>query len=255
MDDAFPQYSLLPSEIQHQILSGSMESLNQVMRTKMLHQKIENDLLCPPTRMELRSYLETLPSTVVFLTYSSDGHDDPDGIYECRPYRYTVGSYVYEPEVLYTLDDAAAELKYFTDNDDNSISSEDILRYFYGDYSIGDVPDKISYDLLTMNYIYRQRLLTFGVTSKPELDKMVEESTQKYLAALEYKNDDDAFLPIVFMYLYTNAKLLGIQTTTEKIYLQTPRQFNPHAMIEVLNTMIKRLENLIMKRIKFIEWD
>lgn len=67
---------------------------------------------------------------------------------ECRPYRYGIGSFQYEMEVLYTLEGEAGELTYFVDRDDNDISVEEIINILNDpSYEI------VAYDLLTINYI------------------------------------------------------------------------------------------------------
>lgn len=241
-------FTQLPWDLQCKIMADCPlttrlgRALNRAFHQAMLPWKIENDLPLPPTNQELVTYLETFPPTFVVSSMHNDKSSKMPhrstfsfrNVDRCHIFRSTLLGYLVV-EVI-TCYHHVNEIRLENCDEISTYKcqgSETLIP------SLESSPSEIAYDLLTVYFVIDQRLKMMGVTNRKDLPTQY---VKKYLDFIKLK--EKVQIPRIFLYLWQNARLIGIRAVEECKYCST---ISRNTINVLTSDILDRLEEMSNK--------
>ena len=222
MDKDFPQFAELPPELQSRVFSGervrTARELTSGLRERALWEKVERDILLQPKTKEIEEYFSTSPATVKIIYESSNLK--PEIVGNAVTYRRHYDGY--DKRVIgYEISQDTGIQSFFTDEDYETEDVEKLSTSYkiWTGYSVSTVNyavDIVYYDIRTMKWIIRNRLIKFGVPVE-----LIPIQTRKYIIQYvdNFIENPNNSASLKFLFLFFSAQLLNIPTDEEKNFI------------------------------------
>lgn len=231
---AFHHFSILPLDLQYKILLDSdygvvnARSLTTIFRQRALWDKIERDLLLPPTRNEMIEYLQTSPASVKIV---AKFNVDYGTFIICYNYSILNDDNNFTIYVMSIANSAIEHIQYM----ENILHSN--IEYFLGCINYDGI---ILHDLEAIRWVIQNRLVHYGLVE--HVDKTVHTYFMQYIEQSKtlYMNDS----ALEFIYLFVNASMLQLITFEERERVKCISEFRCFNELKLFKADLKlRIKN------------